>query len=57
MGEYVKRWGRSLASVSLEVVNPALVQESQRESSGYTLDVLKDRLRPLDDVETTPGGE
>ena len=34
-----------------------MVQEIQRESSGYTLDVLKDRLRPRDAVKTTPGGE
>ena len=36
---------RSLALVSSEDLDPALVQEVQRESSGYTLDVLKDRLR------------
>ena len=34
-----------------------MVQEIQRESSGYTLDVLKDRLRARDAVETTPGGD
>ena len=36
----------SLAPVSWEDLDPALVQEIQRESKGYTLDVLKDRLRP-----------
>ena len=29
----------------------------QRDSSGYTLDVLKDRLWPRDAVETAPGGD
>ena len=33
-----------------------MVQEIRRESSGYTLYVLKDRLRPRDVVETTPEG-
>ena len=46
-----------LAQVPLEDLDPAMVQEIQRESSGYTLDVLKDRLRPRDAVETTPGGD
>ena len=44
----------SLAPVSWEDLDPALVQEIQRASSSYTLDVLKDRLRPQDAVETTP---
>ena len=47
----------SLAPVPLEVLDPAMVQEIQRESSGYTLDVLKNQLRPRDAVETTPGGD
>ena len=34
-----------------------MVQEIQRESSGHTLDVLKDRLRPQDAVKTTPVGD
>ena len=34
-----------------------MVQEIQRESSGYTLDVLKNQLRPRDAVETTPRGD
>ena len=34
-----------------------MVQEIQRESSGFTLDVLKNQLRPRDAAETTPGGE
>ena len=46
-----------LAPVLWEDLDPTLVQEIQRESSGYTLDVLKDRLRPPDIVETTPGGD
>ena len=32
-----------------------MVQEIQRESSGYSLDVLKNQLRPRDTAETTPG--
>ena len=34
-----------------------MVQEIQPESNGYTLDVLKNQLRPRDAVETTLGGE
>ena len=48
---------RGLASVPREVLDPARVQEFERESSGYTLDVLKGQLRPRDAVETTPGGD
>ena len=46
-----------LDPVAWEDLDPALVEEIQRESSGYTLDVLKDRLRPRDAVETTSGGD
>ena len=46
-----------LAPVPWEDLDPALVQEIQRESSGYTLDVLKSQLSPRDAVETTPGGD
>ena len=46
-----------LAPVLWDDLDPALVQEIQSESSGYTLDVLKDRLRPRDAVKTTPGGD
>ena len=46
-----------LAPVPWEDLDPALVQEIQRESRGYTLDVLKDHLRPRDAVETTSGGD
>ena len=46
----------SLAPVPWEDLDPAMVQENQRESSGYTLDVLKNQLRPRDAVETTPVG-
>ena len=35
----------SLAPVPWEDLDPAMVQEIQRESSGYTLDVLKNQLR------------
>ena len=58
------RWGSmlsvvdgGLARVPWEDVKPAIVQEIQPESSGYTLDVLKNQLRPRDAVETTPGGD
>ena len=47
----------SLAPVPWEDVDPAMVQEIQRESSGLTLDVLKNQLRPGDAVETTAGGD
>ena len=46
-----------LAAVPWEDLDPALVQEVQRESSDYTLEVLKDRLRPRNAVQTTPGGD
>ena len=46
----------SLAAVPWEYLDSAMVQEIQRESSGFTLDVLKNELRPQDAVETTPGG-
>ena len=46
-----------LAPVFWEGLAPAMVQEVQRESSSYTLDVVKDRLWPRDAVETTPGGD
>ena len=35
---------RGLAPVPWEDLDPAMVQEMQRESGGYTLRVLKDRL-------------
>ena len=47
----------SLAPVLWEDLDPAMVQEIQRESSGYTLDVLRNQLRPRDASETTPGGD
>ena len=57
-------WGSMLSMVDggldpvpWEDLDPAMVQEIQRESSGYTLDVMKNQLRPRDAVETTPGGE
>ena len=45
----------SLAPVPWEDLDPAIVHEIQRESSGYILDVLKNQLRPGNAVETTPG--
>ena len=46
----------SLAPVPWENLDSAMVQEIQRESSGFTLDALKNHPRPGDAVETTPGG-
>ena len=46
----------SLPAVPWEHLHPVVVQEIQRESSGYTLDVLRKQLRPRDAIETTPGG-
>ena len=40
-----------------EDLDSGMVQEIQRESSGFTMDVLKKHLRPRDTVETTPGGD
>ena len=48
---------RGLTPVPWEDLDPAMVQEIQHESDGYTLSVLRDRLRPQDAVETTPGGD
>ena len=47
----------SLAPVPWEDLDSAMVQEIQRESCSFTLDVLKNHLRPLDAEETIPGGE
>ena len=38
-------------------MDSVLVQEIEREINGYTLDVLKDRVRPRDVVHTIPGGD
>ena len=48
---------KSVAPVPWEDLDPAMVQEIQPESSGYTLDVLKNQLRPRNAVETTSGGD
>ena len=45
-----------LAPVPWEDLDPAMVQEIQHESSGYTPDVLQNQVQPRDAVETTPGG-
>ena len=45
----------SLAPVPSEDLDSAMVQEIPHESSGFTLDVLKNHLRPRDAVETIPG--
>ena len=44
-------------SIPWEDLDPTLVQAIQRESDGLALGDLKDRLRPQDAVETTPGGD
>ena len=56
------RWGRmlsvvdgSLAPVPWEYLDSAMVQENQGESSGFTLDILKNHLRPRDTLDTTLG--
>ena len=46
-----------LAPVPWEDLDPALAQKTQRESSPYTLDVVKYQLRPRDAVQTTRGGD
>ena len=46
-----------LAPLPWEDLDPGMVQEIQREGSGYTLNVLKNQLRPRDAVETTHGGD
>ena len=47
----------SLAPVPWEDLDSAMVQKIQGESSGFTLDVLKNHLRPRDAVQTIPGGD
>ena len=47
----------SLAPVPCEDLDSAMVQEIQRETSGFTLDILKNHLPPQDAVETTPAGD
>ena len=46
-----------LTSISWEDLDPTLVQAIQRETDGLALGDLKDRLRPQDAIETTPGGD
>ena len=47
----------SLTSIPWEDLDPTLIPAIQRESDGLALGDLKDRLRPQDAVETTPGGD
>ena len=47
----------NLTLVPCKDPDSAMFQEIQRESNGFTLDVLKNHLRPRDAVETTPGGD
>ena len=56
-GSMLRLVDRSLAPVPWEYLDSATVQEIQRERSGFTLDVLKNQLRPRDAVETTPGAD
>ena len=46
-----------LTSIPWEDLDPTLVQTIQPESDGLALGDLKDRLRPQDAIETTPGGD
>ena len=46
-----------LTSIPWGDLDPTLVQAIQRESDGLALGDLKDRLRPQDAIETTPGGD
>ena len=46
-----------LTTIPWEDLDPTLVQAIQRESDGLALGDLKDRLRPQDAIETTPGGD
>ena len=48
---------RGLTPVPWEDLDPSVVQEFQGESNGYTLSLLKDRMRPQQAMETTPGGK
>ena len=57
LGSMLSVVGGSLAPVPWEDLDPAMVEEIQHEGSGYSLDVLKNQLRPRDAVETTPGGD
>ena len=57
LGSMISVVDGGLAPLPWEDVDPDIVQEIQRESSGYTLDVLKNQLPPRDSVETTPGGD
>ena len=57
-------WGSMLSvvdggptSVPWEDLDPTLVLAIQRKSDGLALGHLKDRLRPLDAIETIPGGD
>ena len=47
----------TLAPVPWEDLNSAMVEEIQRDSSGFDLDVLANHLRPRDAVETISGGD
>ena len=48
---------RGPAQVPWEDLDPAMVRRIQRNSSGHTPGGLKDRPRPRDAVESTPGGD
>ena len=57
MGKYAKRGGRESSPSALGGSGLCYGPEIQRESSSFTLDVLKNQLRPRDAVEITPGGD
>ena len=50
MGKYAKRGRRNLAPVTWEDLDSAMVQEIQLESSRFTMEILKNQLRPRDAV-------
>ena len=56
-GSMLKVVDAGLTPVRWEDLDPAIVQEIQRQSDSYTLSVLKDRIRPQNAVETIPGGD
>ena len=56
-GSMLSVLGGSLAPVTWEDLDSAMFQEIQGESSGFTLEVLKNHLQPRDPVETIPWGD
>ena len=57
MEEHAKRGGRGPSPSALGQSGPCYGPRIKPESGSYTLDVLKNQLRPRDAVETTRGGD